>query len=236
VLVRNREDWRRCRPGGPIGMILALEGAHALIGDVGLLEALHGLGLRVLTLTWNHANPFGAGCAVAPDEDTGLTPLGHELLRRAQSLGILVDLAHASPRTLAATLASARGPCLVSHTACAALRAHRRNLSDAQLRAVAAAGGLIGIALYPPFLVEEGEATPATVALHVRHALEVAGPAAVAMGTDFDGITRWPVGLSGLQDLAGLAAALAEAGLDAATLEAVLWRNAARVLDQGLGD
>lgn len=234
LLVRNRGDWERCRHGGPIGMILALEGAHALLGDVALLEAIRALGVRVLTLTWNHANAFGAGCALEGGDDEGLTPLGRELIARAGALGLTLDLAHASPRTLSAALALARPPVLVSHTACAQIHPHRRNLTDEQLRAVADAGGLIGIALYPPFLAGEGGATLETIAAHVRHALRVAGEGAVAMGTDLDGITSLPAGVRGLEDLGDLPGALALAGIPRGAIEGVLWRNADRALAAAL--
>jgi membrane dipeptidase len=235
VLVRTRADLARCSPGGPVGMLLALEGAHSLLGSLDLLEALHALGVRVLTLTWNHANPFASGCAAGAGEDRGLTPLGRELLLRARELGILLDLAHASPRTLTEALAVWRGPLLVSHTACAAIHPHRRNLSDAQMRAVADAGGLVGIMLYPPFLADATQAVSlATVARHVGHAVDAAGAAAVAMGTDFDGVTSLPEGVSGLQDLGGLRRELAVAGLDEHVIEGVMWGNARRFLQAAL--
>jgi membrane dipeptidase len=235
VLVRTSTDLARCAPGGPIGMLLALEGAHSLLGSLDLLEALHALGVRVLTLTWNQANPFASGCAAPAGEDRGLTPLGRELLLRARELGIVLDLAHASPRTLSDALAVWGKPLLVSHTACAQLHPHRRNLSDAQLRAVADAGGLVGIMLYPPFLADAAQpVTLATVAQHVRHAVGAAGEAAVGIGTDFDGVTALPAGVAGLQDLDGLRRELAAVGLPARVIEGVMWGNARRFLSTAL--
>jgi membrane dipeptidase len=232
-LVSSAADLDACAAGGPIGVVLALEGAHSLLGSLAMLEALHALGLRVLVVTWNHRNPFAAGCR--DTVDGGLTPLGRELILRASELGILIDLAHASPRTLAAGAALLDRPFMVSHTACAALHAHVRNLSDAQLRTVAERGGVVGIMLYPPFLAgPEARVDAATVAAHVRHALDVAGEEAVAIGTDLDGMNRLPMDLSGLQDLPRLVAALGAAGLSAAAIEKVTWRNAARVLRAGL--
>lgn len=232
-LVRSGPDLDACAAGRSIGVVLALEGAESLLGSLAMLETLHALGLRVLVVTWNHRNPFAAGCRDAVDE--GLTPLGRELILRALELGILIDLAHASPRTLAAVVGLIDRPFMVSHTACAALRAHVRNLSDAQLRTVAERGGVAGIMLYPPFL--GGPETPvdtATVAAHVKHAVGVAGEEGVGLGTDFDGMNDVPIGLSGFQDLSRLVDALRAAGLGEATIEKVTWRNAARVLRAGL--
>jgi membrane dipeptidase len=228
-LVRGAADLEGIAPNGPVRVVLAVEGAHSLAGSLAALEALHALGLRLLVLTWNHGNPFGSGCRDEIDE--GVTPLGRELIARALELGIACDLAHASPRTLAGALPLLDRPFLVSHTACAALHPHPRNLSDAQLRAVAAAGGVVGIMLYPPFLAPSGTAvTAATVAAHVRHAIEIAGEDAVALGTDFDGMNDAPVDLTGFQDLPRLCAALAAAGLSETAIEKVAWRNAERAL------
>jgi len=236
-LVRTQADWETCRARERIGMLLAVEGAHALQGSLALLDAVHALGVRVLTLTWNHANPFAAGCRVVRGgaADGGLTALGRELVLRARELGILIDLAHASPRTVHDVLALEVGPCLVSHTACAALHAHPRNLSDAQLRAVADAGGVIGICFCPAFLGPNAAAiNRRDVARHVRHALDVAGTEAVALGSDFDGIQAHPAGLADPLALADLADDLRRAGLTEETLAAVASGNAARILGQGL--
>lgn len=232
-LVRSATDLDACRAGGPIGVVLALEGADALLGSVAMLEALHALGLRVLVVTWNHRNPFAAGCRDPHDE--GLLPLGRELIQRALDLGILIDLAHASPRTFAGALAVLDRPFTVSHTACAALHEHARNLSDDQLRAVAERGGVTGIMLYPPFLAPAGtRVDAATVAAHVRHAIDVAGEEAVGIGTDWDGMEALPIDLGGWEDLPRLVAALRAAGLCETAIEKVTWRNAARVLRAGL--
>jgi len=232
-LVRSTADFDACLADGPIGILLALEGADALLGSLAMLESLWALGVRVLVLTWNHRNPFAAGCRDA--DDIGLTPLGRELVLRAAEQGMLIDLAHASPRTFDRAVALLDRPFLVSHTACAALQAHVRNLSDVQLRAVAERGGVAGIMLYPPFLAAPGARVDATtVAAHVRHAIDVAGEEAVAIGTDWDGMTGLPIDLTGWQDLPRLIDALRAVGLGAGALEKVTWRNAARVIRAGL--
>ena len=232
-LVTRASDLDACAPGGPVGVLLALEGAHSLVGSLAMFDAYHALGLRILILTWNHRNPFASGCRDAIDE--GLTPLGRELILHAQRLGVVLDLSHASPRTFVEALALLDRPFLVSHTACAALQPHPRNLTDAQMRAVADRAGVLGIMLYPPFLAgPDVPVSAATVAAHVKHAVAVAGEEAVAIGTDFDGMPVVPMDLRGFQDLPRLAAALTAIGLGAATIEKVMWRNAARVLRAGL--
>lgn len=235
LLVRTGEDFDRCLAGEALGMVLGLEGAHPLLGELGILRALHALGLRVLTLTWNNSNPFATGCGEAEPVDGGVTELGRALIEMTQELGILIDLAHASQETLAQTTMRMQRPFLVSHTACRALADHRRNLSDAQLRAVAAAGGLIGICAYPGFLSPgEAEVRVARMVDHICHAVRIAGVEAVGIGTDLDGITRWPVDLSGVQDLGRIAEEMARRDLTSEQIECICWRNAARTLRAAL--
>ncbi len=233
-IVHDAAELERCLGGEAQGLILGLEGAHPLMGSIELLVALHGLGLRVLGLTWNQANPFASGCALEGEGDGGLTPLGRRLVAEARRLGITLDLAHASPRTLDDALAT--GPLLVSHTACRALRDHRRNLSDEQLRRVAAAGGVVGITFCPAFLSAEGaHVTSARVADHLVHAASVAGCEAIALGTDFDGIDSTPEDLPNVRALPQLTEELNRRGFTPMEIEGIAWRNAARFLRAGLG-
>jgi len=242
-IVRERAGLEQCLDGKAHGMILGLEGAHPLLGSVEILGGLCELGLRVLGLTWNHANPFAAGCAQEGPGDRGLTTLGRELVREAGRLGLVLDLAHASPRTLDDVLALGGGPCFVSHTACRALRDHRRNLSDEQLRRMARAGGLVGITICPAFLTADAAgATCAHVAAHIMHAASVAGVAAVAFGSDFDGVESTPADLPDVRALPRLAEELERRGMAPEEIEAVAWRNAARLFrgalehDRGAGE
>ena len=238
-IVRDGAGLDGCLRGEAHGMILGLEGAHPLMGSLEYLAALHELGLRVLGLTWNEANPFAAGCALEGERDSGLTPLGRRLVAEAHRLGLILDLAHASPRTLDDALAAAAGPLLVSHTACRALRDHRRNLSDEQLRRVAGAGGLVGMTFYPGFLSdgadEHERVTSARVADHLVHAASVAGVEAIAIGSDFDGIDTAPEDLPDVRALPRLTEALTGRGLTPMEIEGIAWRNAARFLRVALG-
>lgn len=233
-LVRNAQDLRACLTGGPMGMLLGLEGAHSLQGSLEIFTALAALGVRVLTLTWNQGNAFATGCQLT-GADQGLSPLGAELLARAAQVGVIIDLAHASSQTIADALARLRQPPLVSHTACAALHSHPRNLDDAQLGSIGARAGLVGVTFCRGFLGPDPAAVGLReIAAHVRHALQVAGEEHVALGSDFDGIRALPRGLRGCQDWDRVWAALAEAGLTPAQIEAVAWRNAARFLLRAL--
>ncbi len=231
VLVRDRRTLAHALGGAAHGMILGLEGAHPLQGDLENFERFCALGLRVLELTWNHSNPFATGCGDAEVADPGLTKLGRRLVEAAERRGVLIDAAHGSARTIDDLAERARRPWTISHTGCGALREHRRNLSDEQLRRVAAAGGVVGVSLCPAFLVADpARAGISDVGDHLVHAAEVAGCDAVALGSDFDGIERTPADLTHVSMLPRLADHLRHRGMHPPEIEKICWRNAAGLL------
>lgn len=201
--VTCRADLDRLEPGAFAGL-LSMEGASPLAGDLGLLDHFHGAGLRSLGLTHNPRNEAGDGCMVADGERRGLTEFGKALVRRCAELGVLLDVAHLAPEgfrdllDLAARLPEPP-PVVSTHTGAAALTPHRRNLTDSQLRELAATGGLAGVTFYPPHVAREG--MPASLedpVAHLEHLAEVMGPEHVAVGADLDGFD--PPGLPGGAD------------------------------------
>jgi membrane dipeptidase len=156
-------------------------------------------------LTWNHDNRLAGGCK---GSGSGLTPLGRDVVKALEDAGVLIDLSHASKRTFSDVLAIAKRPPLVSHACCHALCPHPRNLTDDQLKALAQAGGVLGITFYPPFLTGMAHARMSDVIFHIEHAVSVMGAAHVGVGSDFDGCDALPDGIAGAQDLPALIKAL----------------------------
>jgi microsomal dipeptidase-like Zn-dependent dipeptidase len=163
-------------------------------------------------------------------EKGGLTPLGLEVVARMEELGIALDLAHASPRAIDDALAKAAKPVVVSHTGVQGTCPGPRNLSDDQLRRIAATGGVVGIGYFDGAVC--GHEVAAIVAA-LRHAIAVAGPAAVGLGSDWDGAVAAPFDAAGLPQLT---AALIAAGVSGDDLRAVAGENALRVLRETLPD
>ena len=197
---------------GAIGMIPTIENARSLEGSPERIERWFARGVRVLGVTWNGANDLASG--VGAEEDLGLTPWGREAIAIAIELGMAIDISHLAPlgvEQLLEQLLENDGAVLATHSNAAALWPHRRNLTDAQLRALGAADGLVGINLYPSFL-GEGTVDLECVAAHVSHVAELVGVERVAIGTDFDGIDRTPEGIPDVSALPRLDGALRAAG------------------------
>ena len=141
---------------------------------------------------------------------------------------MLVDLAHASSATIDDALAVAKRPLLVSHTGVRGTADNVRNLSDDQLRAVAATGGIVGIGFWPTAV---GGEDAASIARAIRHAVAVIGADHVGIGSDFDGAVPVPFDASGM---AVLTAALLAEGLDEAAIAKVMGGSAARLIARSL--
>ena len=164
-LVRDGAELDLARAAGVCAGILGIEGGHALEHDLGKLELLFARGLRVLTLVWNNHLAWIRSCqpGAGPEVPAGLSDFGRAVVRRMNELGLVVDLSHAGERSFYDALETSTQPVIASHSGCAALHAHPRNLDDAQLRALAANGGVCGIVFHPGFLDAEARAEEARV-------------------------------------------------------------------------
>lgn len=194
--VRTAPEIERMLHGGGRGALLSIEGAEAIDCDPGKLEAAYQRGVRMVSLTWNHRNALGGSCVTGE----GLTPLGREFVRRAQRLGMVVDVSHLSDRGFWDVCEIAEKPIVASHSNSRAVCDHPRNLTDEMFRAICALGGTAGVNLYAPFLKAGAAATFDDVYRHIDHFLELGGEGHVALGGDLDGCDELPEGFSGIQD------------------------------------
>lgn len=221
---------------GPIA-VLGLEGAEAIDTGLEALDTWYAAGLRVLGPVWSRTNDFASGVPFvfpsSPDTGPGLTEAGTRLVQRCAELGILVDLSHLNERGFWDVAALAPGPLVASHSGVHALCGASRNLTDAQLDAIAETDGLVGIVFASCFLRADFEDTVDTpIELIVEHAAYVrdrVGIAHVALGSDFDGALI-PAALGDVAGLPRLLDAFRAAGFSASELEALCWGNWRRVL------
>jgi membrane dipeptidase len=164
-VVGNAAELASARADGVVAGIPGIEGGHAIEEDLAKLEWFHARGLRVMTLVWNNHLSWirscqdGAGADVPP----GLSPFGREVVRHMNQLGVVVDLSHAGERSFFDALETSTRPVIASHSGCRALHDHPRNLTDAQLRALASRGGVVGIVFHAGFLDADARAEQSRV-------------------------------------------------------------------------
>ncbi len=153
------DEMDRHLASGRLVVLPALEGAFGVNGSLDRLRFLARRGLRLIGPTWNETNAF-AGSAVNEDANqgrSGLTPLGRRMVALCDSAGIVLDASHLGSNSLRDLLATTRNPILASHSNCRALRDHPRNLTDNEIRAIAAADGVVMVTFVPGFLAGGGE-------------------------------------------------------------------------------
>ena len=227
------EEVRAAADGGLIALLCGIENGQALEGDPANVARFRSLGVRYLTLTWMNSNELGDAAGDDPVSG-GLSPLGREVVAEMERCGMLVDLAHAAPRTFWDVVEVARRPVVVSHAATEARGRHPRNVSDEQIRAVAATGGIVGVAFYPAYLdPASGHCGRDAIVEHLLRILEVAGSEHAALGSDLDGIPHLPEGFRGAQDFGLVAADLEARGVTGDELVGVLGGNWLRILGDG---
>ena len=250
VAVRSRSDLDAVESGERIGLMLALEGVEPFGYEIATADLFWELGLRMAGLTWNRRNPFADGAA----DEGGLSGLGRRLLRRFAELGVILDLAHASPRVLDECLASYEGRVCITHAGCRAVNETPRNVSDEQLRALADRDGVFGLMLHP-ITIDPAKPTIARVADHLEHAASVVGPERICLGGDWTkrlhelmpgppppdglmppglGVGATIAGLSGPEEYPALIEALIERGWAGAELDGLLSQNLFRFLRESL--
>ncbi len=179
--IRTAADITAAKQSGRTGLIYGVQDAVAFETDLNRLDELHRRGLRVAQPVYNRRNLLGDGCL--EPANAGLSKAGVEAIERMNSLGILVDLSHSGRQTAADAIRLSKKPVAFTHTGSAAMADHPRNRTDAELRAVAAKGGVSGI-YFMPFLNVGKQPTAADVIRHLEHMLQVAGEDHVSLGTD----------------------------------------------------
>jgi membrane dipeptidase len=237
-LARAPGDLDAARAANTLAAVAHIEGAEAVDPELLALDALHAAGLRSLGPVWSRLNAFAHGVPFAfpssPDIGPGLTPAGTRLVRRCAELGIAVDLSHLNESGFWDVARLELAPLIASHSGAHALCAASRNLTDAQLDAIGASGGLVGVVFAVGFVRPDGEEDPdtplAVIAAHVRHIADRIGVDHVALGSDFDGATI-PRALGDVAGLPRLLDAIRAEGFSEDEMERIAWGNWRRVLE-----
>ena len=186
AIARDPRELLCLKNSGRKCIMLGIENGIALEGKLENLKHFADRGIVYMTLCHNGDNDI---CDSAKGNNThnGVSAFGKKVIREMNRLGIMVDLSHAGEKSFYDALEISEQPIVCSHSSCRALCDHPRNLTDDQMRALAAKGGVMQVTLYPGFLRTNGEATIEDAIAHIEHAIEVMGIDHVGVGTDFDG-------------------------------------------------
>lgn len=228
-LVRTANDLSRSSQQGRVGILLSVEGGEILEESLFMLDIIYHLGVRALGLTWNQRNALGDGAGETGTQSR-LTRFGVSVVQRMNELGMVVDVSHLNEAGFWHVLEVSRQSVIASHSCAAALCPHPRNLSDAQLKALAQSGGVVGVNFYPSFLNPTGKAKREDVIKHITYIADVAGVDVIGLGSDFDGISEVPEGLESVDKMALLVEDLERAGFNRVEIEKICHGNFMRLL------
>lgn len=237
-VARSVDDLTRCLREHVLAAILHFEGAEAIDPQLDALEVFYQAGLRSLGIVWSRPNAFGHGVPFkfphSPDTGPGLTDAGKELVRACNRLGILLDLAHLNEQGFWDVARLSEAPLVVTHAAAHALCPSTRNLTDAQLDAIRASEGMVGLIFEVANLRPDANDDPNTplevLIRHLDYLVERVGIDGVGFGSDFDGGITPPQELRDASGLPNLIAALRQHGYDESALRKITHDNWLRVL------
>lgn len=222
-MVKTNQDLAHVVREKKIGAMLTLEGADALQGNLDHVEELYTHGVRCLQMTWNYANWAADG--VQEPRQAALSLAGRALLERCEEVGILLDVSHLSEPGFWELCERSRRPFIASHANAHSLCPHPRNLNDDQILAIKKKGGLMGLAFVPFFIREDGPASAKDLLAHIDHIGSLGAGGQLCLGSDFDGIDEWVVGLEHPGKLSSWVELLHRYYSDD-FVEGLLWKNA----------
>lgn len=232
-LVHNRATLLAAQQSGQVAVLLGAEGLDAYPPRLTTIDWLYQKGVRHVSLTWNQGNAFAGGVQATG----GLTKLGRHAVQAIGQAGMLLDVSHLNDRSLREVLQWAEGPVIASHSNSRTRCNAPRNLTNHQVKAIAATGGLIGVNSYPPFLEQDAaRASKKSLLDHLVYLAWLVGPTHLALGLDlnyWDDIGTAPQleALRDYQDAATLPQAMRERGFSAEESEQICRGNYLRLLE-----
>ncbi len=259
LLVEKSSDIHRAKKEGKLGIILMFQTASPLGANVHLLRIFRRLGVRVIELAYNESSPLAAGCL--EPSNGGLTSLGIQVIGEMNRIGILIDLSHVGERSSLEAIEVSKDPVIFSHSNARKLQENPRNVTDEQIKACAAKGGVIGLSSFSAFVGSTQGGRHPTLQEYLRHMdylIDLVGPDHVGIGTDImvseptDGVwwrattgrlysavsqemtyeTHNIKGFMHHSDLPGVANAMVDHGYEASVIRKIIGGNWQRVYRQ----
>lgn len=225
------DDLYRLKREGRRAIMLGIENGYAIGRDLSKIEYFRRRGVVYMTLCHNGDNDLCDSARCSTCEHGGLSDLGREAIREMNRVGMMVDMSHAAESSFYDAIEASGQPIVCSHSCCRSLCDHPRNLTDAQMRRLAQAGGVMQVTLYHGFLSTAPGASILDAVEHIRHAVDVMGIEHVGIGSDFDGDGGVP-GVAHAGELINLTRRLRSHGFSESDLRLLWGENFLRVMRQ----
>ena len=226
-LAYSAADVKNNLEKGKASAIMTLEGTAGFGHDPDLLEDLHTIGFRMVTLTWNEQNPL----AGSHETGGGLTDLGRNFVTQAQRLGMIVDVSHLSDEAFYEILEMTQAPVIASHSNSRSVCDVSRNITDDMFRHICQTGGVVGLNQYAKFVAEMPDLD--SICDHVIHFLEMDPEGKhIALGGDLDGCDDLVEGFEGIQSYPTLADRMLIRGITEPVIRNIFWNNALGVMER----
>jgi membrane dipeptidase len=239
------EDIERNRKEGKMSALLTIEEGGVCQGEIAFLRNFYRLGVRMMTLTWNHKNELASPNRIwqehgeaffEPDTEHGLTDKGIEFVNEMEALGMIVDISHLSDAGIEDVFRYTKKPFVASHSNARTVASNPRNLTDDMIRRLSERGGVAGLNYCAAFLYDwKKEDTVLSrvehMIAHIKHMKQIGGIQCIGLGSDFDGIGG-ELEMKSPEDLPILEAAMNKAGFTESEIEAVFYKNVLRVYEE----
>lgn len=223
-IVRGQEDIKSVS-AGELCFLLHIEGFSGIPDDV---DYFFEKGVRSIGITHNKRNDFASG---SMEKEGGLTDAGRAVFKKCEEKGVLVDLAHLNERSFYDAMDVLTKPYIVSHANCRALCESPRNITDAQIREIRSAEGVVGVFFSDPYVKKGGGSSMEDIVAHIQHIASIAGVDHVGIGSDFGGIiSGLPKGLENARTLKNLEEGLKKGGFHKDEIKKIMGENFLRVL------
>lgn len=233
IFAKNDIDLKRAMGKKKLAAFLTLEDGRAVDGDMDKLEAYYKAGIRLISLTWNHQNCFGApNSRDVSIMSQGLTSFGKDAIERMNQLGMIIDVSHLSDGGFYDVAKISSKPFVASHSNCRALSPHQRNLTDDMIGILASQGGVIGINFYSAFLnadITSEDSTIDAIVAHIKHLFQKGGIECIGIGTDFDGMDC-TLEIDSIENMQLLFNRLEKEGFTTEQIEQIAYGNMRRVI------
>ncbi len=214
--------------GGRIASVLTIEGGEAIEGSLANLRIFHRLGVRAMTLTWNETNALAQ--PAMRKRAKGLTEFGRDVIREMDRLNMAIDLSHLSDAGIDDILEMTDSAVFASHSNARGAFKHPRSLKDVHIKEIARRGGVVGVNFYQPQLTDNAHAIIDDIADQIEYIADLGGIDCVAIGSDFDGMVRYPIGLENPSKMQGLLGELSLRGFAAEDILKIAYGNLSRYI------